>query len=52
MIAHFEGVARQAGSAAIGIGVGMYAGYGPAQRLYQSAGFRGARTLSNYTRRG
>ena len=39
MIAHFEGVARQAGCATIGMGVGMYGGYGPAQRLYAKLGF-------------
>ena len=39
MITHFEGVARQAGCAAIGIGVGIYGGYGPAQRLYAKLGF-------------
>ena len=39
MIAHFEGVARQAGCGAIGMGVGMYGAYGPAQRLYAKLGF-------------
>jgi GNAT superfamily N-acetyltransferase len=39
MIAHFDGLARQARCRAIGIGVGMYGGYGPAQKLYAKLGF-------------
>lgn len=40
MIHHFEGCASRAGKSAIGIGVGLYADYGPAQRLYVNLGFR------------
>jgi GNAT superfamily N-acetyltransferase len=40
MIHYLEQCARQAGKSAIGIGVGLYADYGPAQRLYVDLGFR------------
>jgi GNAT superfamily N-acetyltransferase len=40
MIAHFERTALYARRRAIGIGVGLYSGYGPAQRLYAKLGFR------------
>lgn len=39
MIAHIEGLARAAGAATIGIGFGLYADYGPAQRLYVRLGY-------------
>jgi GNAT superfamily N-acetyltransferase len=39
MIGAFERAARAAGKSAIGIGVGLYADYGPAQRLYVKLGF-------------
>lgn len=40
LIAEFEAMAVGAGRAWIGIGVGLYADYGPAQRLYTSLGYR------------
>jgi GNAT superfamily N-acetyltransferase len=40
MITHFVQTALDAGRQAIGIGVGLYKGYGPAQRLYAKLGFR------------
>lgn len=40
MIAGFEARARAAGCVAIGIGVGLYADYGSAQRLYARLGYR------------
>jgi GNAT superfamily N-acetyltransferase len=39
MIGAFERAARAAGKSAIGIGVGLYVDYGPAQRLYARLGF-------------
>lgn len=39
MIRHFERCASHAGKSAIGIGVGLYADYGPAHRLYVNLGF-------------
>jgi GNAT superfamily N-acetyltransferase len=40
MIAYFEDRAREAGRTTMGIGVGLYPGYGPAQRLYPKLGYR------------
>jgi hypothetical protein len=40
LIAEFEKVAASKGYTAIGPGVGLYADYGPAQRLYTSLGYR------------
>ncbi|HEY3887060.1 MAG TPA: GNAT family N-acetyltransferase [Caulobacteraceae bacterium] len=40
MIAYFEDRAREAGRTVMGIGVGLYPGYGPAQRLYAKLGYR------------
>jgi GNAT superfamily N-acetyltransferase len=40
MIGEFEERARAAGKTAIGLGVGLYADYGPAQRLYIKLGYR------------
>ena len=40
MIQAFEDMARAAGRRMIGLGVGLYADYGPAQRLYVSLGYR------------
>jgi GNAT superfamily N-acetyltransferase len=40
IIRHFEACARTAGRAAIGLGVGLYADYGAAQRLYVGLGYR------------
>jgi GNAT superfamily N-acetyltransferase len=40
MIGYLEESALEAGKSAIGIGVGLYADYGPAQRLYIDLGFR------------
>lgn len=40
LIAGFEALAAAAGCRAIGLGVGLYADYGPAQRLYASLGYR------------
>lgn len=40
MIRRFEDRAREAGRAVMGIGVGLYADYGPAQRLYAKLGYR------------
>jgi ribosomal protein S18 acetylase RimI-like enzyme len=40
LIRHFEDRAREAGRATIGIGVGLYPDYGPAQRLYAKLGYR------------
>lgn len=40
MIEGFEAEARAAGCATIGIGVGLYADYGSAQRLYVRLGYR------------
>lgn len=39
LVTHLEGVARQQGFTHIGIGVGLYADYGPAQRLYVNMGY-------------
>ena len=40
IIGHFEDRAREAGRAVMGIGVGLYPDYGPAQRLYAKLGYR------------
>ncbi len=40
IIRYFEDRARDAGLARIGLGVGLYADYGPAQSLYFTLGFR------------
>lgn len=40
LIRHFEQCAANAGRSAIGMGVGLYADYGPAQRLYFRLGYR------------
>jgi GNAT superfamily N-acetyltransferase len=40
LIRHFEDRAREAGRAVMGIGVGLYPDYGPAQRLYAKLGYR------------
>jgi GNAT superfamily N-acetyltransferase len=40
IIHHLEERARCAGRASIGLGVGLYADYGPAQRLYFGLGYR------------
>jgi GNAT superfamily N-acetyltransferase len=40
MIGHFEASARAAGRTVMGIGVGLYPDYGPAQRLYAKLGYR------------
>ncbi|MFE0756500.1 GNAT family N-acetyltransferase [Inquilinus sp. NPDC058860] len=40
LIRAFEDLARQAGRERIGLGVGLYADYGPAQRLYGGLGYR------------
>lgn len=40
LIRAFEDLARAAGQADIGLGVGLYADYGPAQRLYAGLGYR------------
>lgn len=40
LIGHFEDLARERGKAMIGLGVGLYADYGPAQRLYCRLGYR------------
>lgn len=40
MISMFEARARAAGRPTLGIGVGLYADYGAAQRLYARLGFR------------
>jgi GNAT superfamily N-acetyltransferase len=40
MIRHFEDRAREAGRPVMGIGVGLYPDYGPAQRLYAKLGYR------------
>jgi GNAT superfamily N-acetyltransferase len=40
LIAEFEALAVAAGCRANGLGVGLYADYGPAQRLYASLGYR------------
>jgi len=40
MIGTFEQHARQRGCKIIGLGVGLYADYGPAQRLYVKLGYR------------
>lgn len=39
LIASLEAVARNAGCSRIGLGVGLYADYGPAQRLYGALGY-------------
>lgn len=39
LIASLEAAARNAGSRQIGLGVGLYADYGPAQRLYSALGY-------------
>jgi len=39
LIAAFEDMARERACPAIGIGVGLYAAYGPAQRLYVKLGY-------------
>lgn len=39
IIAHIEDLARAAGASRIGIGFGLYADYGPAQRLYVRLGY-------------
>ncbi|WP_051248525.1 GNAT family N-acetyltransferase [Inquilinus limosus] len=40
LIRAFEDLARAAGRRQIGLGVGLYADYGPAQRLYAGLGYR------------
>ena len=40
LIGHFEDRAREAGRTVMGIGVGLYPDYGPAQRLYAKLGYR------------
>jgi GNAT superfamily N-acetyltransferase len=40
LIRHFERCAATAGRTAIGLGFGLYADYGPAQRLYFRLGYR------------
>ncbi len=40
LIASLDAAARQAGRREIGLGVGLYADYGPAQRLYVRLGYR------------
>lgn len=40
LIRAFEDLARRAGRGRIGLGVGLYADYGPAQRLYAGLGYR------------
>ena len=40
LIGHFEDSAREAGRTVMGIGVGLYPDYGPAQRLYAKLGYR------------
>jgi GNAT superfamily N-acetyltransferase len=40
LIGFFEERARERGARAIGLGVGLYADYGPAQRLYFKLGYR------------
>ena len=40
LIRHFEQCAANAGRSAIGMGVGLYADYGAAQRLYFRLGYR------------
>jgi GNAT superfamily N-acetyltransferase len=40
IIHHLEDRARRGGRASIGLGVGLYADYGPAQRLYFGLGYR------------
>jgi GNAT superfamily N-acetyltransferase len=40
LIRHFEDRARTAGKPVMGIGVGLYPDYGPAQRLYTKLGYR------------
>lgn len=40
LIRHFETVAEQKGYTTIGIGVGLYRDYGPAQQLYVQLGYR------------
>lgn len=40
LIAEFEALALAAGCRTIGLGVGLYADYGPAQRLYSALGYR------------
>jgi ribosomal protein S18 acetylase RimI-like enzyme len=40
LIHAFEDDARQSGRVEIGVGVGLYAGYGNAQRLYWRLGYR------------
>jgi GNAT superfamily N-acetyltransferase len=39
LIAHCEALARGEGRAQMGISVGLYADYGPAQRLYAKLGY-------------
>jgi GNAT superfamily N-acetyltransferase len=39
VIAHFEALARSARRSSIGVGVGLYADYGAAQRLYAKLGY-------------
>ena len=39
LIAHLETHARAAGHKQVGLGVGLYADYGPAQRLYGANGY-------------
>ena len=40
LIHYFEDRAREAGKTMMGIGVGLYPDYGPAQRLYAKLGYR------------
>jgi GNAT superfamily N-acetyltransferase len=40
IIRHFESRVREAGRTMIGLGVGLYADYGPAQSLYFTLGYR------------
>jgi len=40
LIGHFERCALEAGRSMIGIGVGLYADYGAAQRFYAKLGYR------------
>ena len=40
IIRHFEDCAKRAGRTRIGLGVGLYSDYGPAQSLYFTLGYR------------
>lgn len=56
LIAHIEAHARATGHKQIGLGVGLYADYGPAQRLYSANGYaldgRGATYRNDYAAPG